>query len=90
MVEMVRVRYMMPPRHVRTPAYLRGKTGRIERQPGSFATPDQAAYGVKAAKMPLFRVRFRMDEIWGNDAENPEDTLDAEIFGHWLENADAP
>jgi nitrile hydratase len=26
-----------------------------------------------------------MAEIWGDEAEHPADTLDAEIFEHWLE-----
>jgi nitrile hydratase len=29
-----------------------------------------------------------MAEIWGEDAEAPADTLDAEIYGHWLERVD--
>ncbi|WP_457647078.1 SH3-like domain-containing protein [Profundibacter sp.] len=37
---------------------------------------------------PLVRVRFTMVEIWGMDAENPNDTLDAEIYAHWLEKVD--
>jgi nitrile hydratase len=26
-----------------------------------------------------------MAEVWGNRAERPDDTLDAEIYGHWLD-----
>jgi len=81
----VRVSPMMPPGHIRTPAYLRGKTGVIERALGRFANPEQLAYGLKADQKELFRVRFTMSEIWGEAAENPQDTIDAEIFDHWLE-----
>jgi len=84
MSEHVRVRALMPPGHVRTPAYLRGKTGTIERPLGSFPNPEQLAYRQKATPYPLYRVRFTMAEIWGEAAENPDDTLDAEIFAHWL------
>lgn len=76
---------MMPPGHVRAPAYLRGKTGVIERALGEFANPEQLAYGLKADKKPLYRVRFTMAEVWGDAAERPTDTLDAEIFAHWLD-----
>jgi nitrile hydratase len=31
-----------------------------------------------------------MAEIWGAQAENPDDTLDAEIYEHWLEPSNAP
>ena len=81
----VRVRALMPPGHVRTPAYLRGKTGVIERSLGPFANPEKLAYGLPAEKKPLYRVRFTMAELWGEAAERPQDTLDAEIYGHWLE-----
>ena len=84
MPDRVRVRTMMPPGHLRTPAYLRGKTGEIERPLGSFPNPEQLAYRQKAEPRPLYRVRFTMAEIWGEAAERPGDTLDAEIFAHWL------
>lgn len=84
----VRVRAMMPPGHVRTPAYLRGKLGVIERPLGDFGNPERLAYRHDSAPVPLYRVRFSMGEIWGEQAENPTDTLDAEIFGHWLEEVE--
>ena len=87
MAERVRVRAMMPPGHVRTPAYLRGKRGVIERALRPFPNPEQAAYGLPAPETMLYRVRFTMAELWGAGAERPEDTLDAEIFAHWLEPA---
>lgn len=91
MAERVRVKAMMPPGHVRAPAYLRGKTGVIERALGAFGNPEQLAYGLKAEKKPLYRVRFTMAELWGPEAENPDDTVDAEVYAHWLEDApDAP
>ena len=89
MTQKVRVKPMMPPGHVRTPAYLRGKTGTIERALGAFPNPEDLAYGQPAQAKPLLRVRFSMAEIWGADAENPNDTLDAEIYEHWLESLDA-
>ena len=85
MAERVRVSAMMPPGHVRAPAYLRGKTGVIERDLGAFANPEKLAYGLAAEKRALYRVRFTMAEIWGDAAEAPADTLDAEIYAHWLE-----
>ncbi|MGB3409486.1 MAG: nitrile hydratase, partial [Jannaschia sp.] len=33
---------------------------------------------------PLYRVRFRMGDVW-TSADSPDDTLDAEIYAHWLE-----
>ncbi len=88
MTEHVRVKSMMPPGHVRTPTYLRGKCGMVERTLGEFANPERAAYRLEKEMQPLVRVRFTMAEIWGDAAENPDDTLDAEIYAHWLEKVD--
>jgi len=85
----VRVRPGVAPGHIRTPWYLRGRTGRIERICGAFGNPEHLAYGRTTADVPLYRVRFTMAEIWGQDAsggaDGAKDTLDAEIFEHWLE-----
>ena len=81
--QVVRVRTGASPGHVRTPWYLRGKTGVIERICGAFANPEELAYGRDGLPLRvLYRVRFSLDEIWGN---GDTDTLDAEIFEHWLE-----
>ncbi|WP_306115913.1 MULTISPECIES: SH3-like domain-containing protein [unclassified Roseovarius] len=85
MGERVRIRASMPPGHIRAPAYLRGKTGVIERSLGAFGNPEQLAYGHAADKKQLYRVRFTMAELWGEGAEAPNDTVDAEIYDHWLE-----
>ena len=87
MAERVRVRADMPPGHIRTPAYLRGKCGVIERTLGPFPNPEQLAYRHKGTPLALHRVRFTMAEIWGNASETPTDTIEAEIYAHWLEPA---
>ncbi|SEW03413.1 nitrile hydratase [Cognatiyoonia koreensis] len=80
----VRVRKDMPPGHVRTPAYLRGKTGTVERVLGPFPNPEELAYRQKGTPLPLYRVRFRLGDLWAA-ADSPDDTLEAEIYAHWLE-----
>ena len=86
----MRVRADMPPGHVRTPAYLRGKVGWVERTLGPFPNPEELAYGRKGTALQLMRLRFTMAEVWGDAADRPTDTLDAEIYSHWLEPAEAP
>jgi nitrile hydratase len=88
----VRVRSGIATGHIRTPYYLRGRAGRIERICGAFANPEELAYGRDGLPAkPLYRVRFTMAEIWGAEdrggTERPADTIDAEIFEHWLEPA---
>lgn len=81
----VRVRPGHAPGHVRTPWYVRGRLGRIERICGAFPNPEQLAFGLDAPRVPLYRVRFAMAELWGAAAERPGDTTDVEIFEHWLD-----
>src|SRR3546814_4494047 len=60
----VTVRRAYPPGHVRTPFYIRGKTGVVEQCVGSFHNPEELAYGRSGEPaLPLYRVRFRQTEI---------------------------
>jgi nitrile hydratase subunit beta len=82
----VRVRRAAPPGHIRTPWYIRGQIGEIERLCGAFANPEELAYnrsGLPA--QPLYRVRFRQQELWPDYAGAPRDTVVVEIYQHWLE-----
>lgn len=87
----VRVMTRDAPGHIRTPWYVRGCRGRVERVCGAFANPEELAFRRPGTPpLPLYRVRFSMAELWGEAAERPEDTVDVEIFEHWLEPCDAP
>ena len=84
----VKVRRADPPGHLRTPWYIRGRTGEIERLCGSFANPEELAYNRSSLpKQPLYRVRFRQHEVWPDYHGSAEDTIDVEVFQHWLEPA---
>ena len=82
----VRVKEQYPPVHVRTPFYCRGKVGAIERCCGQFPNPELLAYGkYDASPVTLYRVRFVQQTLWG-DYDGPDtDTLDIEIYEHWLQ-----
>ncbi|MGF1446459.1 MAG: SH3-like domain-containing protein [Pikeienuella sp.] len=81
----VRVRRGDAPGHLRTPWYVRGCRGRIERICGAFPNPEELAYGRPGLPaLPLYRVRFSMTELWGDTAA-AGDTVDVEIYEHWLE-----
>ena len=82
----VAVRAAYPLGHIRTPYYIRGKQGMIERICGEFANPEELAFGREGLpRRPLYRVRFRQGSVWPDYAGAPEDTVDIEIFEHWLE-----
>lgn len=85
----VRVKALDPPGHVRSPAYIRGKVGWVERVHGAFRNPETLAYGGDGLpRRPLYLVGFRQEDVWnGYPAAN--DTLFVDIFEHWLEPIDA-
>ncbi|WP_158811964.1 SH3-like domain-containing protein [Beijerinckia sp. L45] len=86
--EKVVVRRAWPPGHVRTPAYIRGHVGVVERRLGPFPNPEELAFrrsGLPATA--LYRVRFRQAEIWPDYAGPPNDTIEIEIYRTWLELA---
>ena len=78
-----------PGGHLRTPWSVRGKTGVVERVCGHFENPESLAYhGDGLPKQPLYRVRFALSDLWGEEAASgfaAQDTLDVEIYEHWLE-----
>jgi nitrile hydratase len=87
----VRVKRGAGPGHIRAPAYLRGAAGRVERVCGHFGDPERLAYGLPGGRLALYRVRFALAALWGDEAGfAPGDTLDAEVYETWLEPADAP
>jgi len=84
----VAVRRSYPPGHIRTPHYVRGKVGVVERLCGIFGNPEELAYGRNGLPaQPLYRVRFRQDQVWPGYAGAAGDTIDIEIYEHWLEPA---
>ncbi|HEY1290077.1 MAG TPA: SH3-like domain-containing protein [Burkholderiales bacterium] len=84
----VRVKRANPPGHRRTPAYIRGKQGQIERVCGRFANPEELAYGFDGEpKRVLYRVQFKQREVWGSYAGSNDDLIELEIYEHWLEPA---
>jgi nitrile hydratase subunit beta len=85
----VRVRNVVAPGHIRTPYYIRGKTGVIERFVGYFRNPEELAYGRSGEpRRALYRVRFVQSDVWPDYDGAAGDTLDIDLYEHWLEPAD--
>ena len=75
-------------RHNRTPRYVRGKPGVVERVCGAFGEPELLAYGrYGEPSRTLYRVHLAQTDIWPDYAEAASDSLEIEIFEHWLEPA---
>jgi nitrile hydratase len=72
--------------HHRTPGYVKGKQGRVERVFGSFTNPETRAYGTDGLpEQVLYQVCFSQDELWPAARRNARDTTCVDIFEHWLE-----
>ncbi len=82
----VRVKQMFSPGHIRTPWYVRGQTGTVERLCGVFGNPEELAYArAGTPRQPLYRVRFALRDLWADYAGAVHDSIEIEIYQHWLE-----
>ena len=85
--EAVRVREDYPPGHIRTPVFIRGKYGVITRNFGEFDNPEITTSELEGPQKTLYEVRFRQVDVWPDYAGSDSDTLDIDIYEHWLEKA---
>ena len=83
--DLVRVRDDYPPGHIRTPVYVRGKVGRVTRCFGPFGNPELLAYRLNGPKEELYEVRFLQRDLWDDYAGPDKDTVDLDLYRHWLE-----
>jgi nitrile hydratase len=85
----VRVAARLHEGHHRTPAYLKGKTGRVERMHASFANPETRAYGEDGLpKQPLYLVSFAQRDVWPDYGTHGDDRVYVDVFEHWLQEAE--
>jgi nitrile hydratase len=85
--ERVKVKFEDRPGHIRTPWYIRGKTGCIERVYGDFLNPELLAYGRDGLpKKTLYLVAFDYAEVWGR-VGGAKDKVLVDLYDHWLELA---
>ena len=81
----VTVRFEDRPGHIRTPWYIRGKTGWVERVYGDFLDPESLAYGRDGLpKRTLYLVVFNQTDVWGK-SDGPKDKVLVDIYDHWLD-----
>ena len=80
----VRVRKVDSPGHIRTPHYIRGKTGTIERIHGCHAYPDAVASGKGDDPQWLYTVVFQAHDLWGPQAD-PTVSVSVDAWESYLE-----
>ena len=82
----VRVGTAVPQGHCRTPAYVRGKIGRVLGLHGTFLNPELLAYAKSGLpKQPLYQVEFDLSQFWERYGGPSGDKLVIDIYQHWLE-----
>jgi hypothetical protein len=82
----VRILSSKKPGHVRTPEYLKGKSGWIETVIGPFPNPEDLAYGLSGRpERNLYKVGFKQEDLWDDYGGPAEDILYADVYEHWLE-----
>ena len=89
------VRKPIREKRVRAHAAVRGSSigytdGLLPNRPrvGYFKNPEELAYGrYQCEKRALYRVRFLQTDIWPDYTGPRQDTLDVEIYEHWLMKA---
>ena len=81
----VRVRSAPSVGHVRTPGYVKGRVGRIERVHGVFRNPESLAYsGDGLPEQPLYLVAFEQRDVWPGYSGEPGDRIFVDVYEHWL------
>ncbi len=72
--------------HHRTPGYLKGRTGVVERVHGAFTNPETRAYGADGLPgRTLYLVGFSRRDLFPDPEVAAGDRLYADVFEHWLE-----
>jgi nitrile hydratase subunit beta len=75
--------------HHRTPAYVKGRTGRVERAHGSFRNPETRAYGGDGLpEKQLYLVGFSQSELWSDYRGADGDRIYVDLYEQWLDDAD--
>ena len=75
--------------HHRTPGYLKGKSGTVERVHASFTNPETRAYGSDGLPLQrLYLVGFAHVDVLPSPGSRVGDRIYADVFEHWLEEAE--
>jgi len=72
--------------HHRTPGYVKGKIGSVERVHGRFRNPETGAYGEDGLpEQSLYLVSFPQREVWSDYRGLDRDRIYMDLLEHWLE-----
>jgi nitrile hydratase len=73
--------------HHRTPLYIKGKVGNVERLHGAFTNPETRAYGDDGLpEQALYLVGFDQGAVWPDS--HGRNRIFVDLYEHWLEEAE--
>jgi nitrile hydratase len=81
----VRVRNRNSTRHLRLPTYAKGREGVVEVHYGHLDHPEKRAADERDTGAHVYRVGLRAPELWGPDAERPDDIVTLDLIEDYLE-----
>jgi nitrile hydratase len=81
----VRIADRTPLVHHRVPSYAKGQSGVIERVCGLHGEPEKFIRGDGQPPQRLYRVKILQKELWMSYDGAESDSLEIEVFEHWLE-----
>jgi nitrile hydratase len=76
-----------PRGHTRKARYIRGKTGVIEMAHGTMIYPDSAGNGGPDAPEHVYTVKFTNEELWGDEAAEPNGVVYFDVWEPYIEAA---
>jgi nitrile hydratase beta subunit len=83
----VRGRNLHTKQHLRLPGYAKLRLGEVHAHRGAFHHPRDLAHTDQRRPFHLYTVGFRADELWGEQAERPDDVIYIDLFEDYLEPA---
>jgi nitrile hydratase beta subunit len=74
--------------HTRLPGYLRNKRGVVDLvYPGAFSYFVSTGPDGIGAPMPVYRVAFKAEDIWGKEKSEPNTTIYADLYEAYLDSS---
>jgi nitrile hydratase subunit beta len=87
--ERVRVAARRREGHHRTPAYVKGRTGTVERVQAPVPNPETRAYGGDGLPAErVYLVGFAQADMWDRYRGSRSDRISLDVFERWLEAAE--
>lgn len=86
----VRIDDRAEPRHHRVPSYAKGQAGIVVRVCHTQGRPEVLSIeDSDTVSVPVYRVQLAQTDLWPGYTGSRQDTLEIEMFEHWLLPDDA-